>query len=89
MASHASKFLSDRVQADGVDKNVWEWAEKKLKNGLKLKYSLSRPEIYISGVTLAKSQINKFNLLFFYDCQKDKNYYQIETTRLIVTILLL
>ena len=29
MASHASKFLSDRVQADGVDKNVWEWAEKK------------------------------------------------------------
>jgi kynurenine--oxoglutarate transaminase/cysteine-S-conjugate beta-lyase/glutamine--phenylpyruvate transaminase len=23
MASHASKFLSDRVQADGVDKNVW------------------------------------------------------------------
>ena len=31
MASHASKFLSDRVQADGVDKNVWEWAEKNLK----------------------------------------------------------
>ena len=27
MASHASKFLSDRVQAPGVDKNVWEWAE--------------------------------------------------------------
>ena len=34
MASHASKFLSDRVQADGVDKNVWEWAEKRIKNSL-------------------------------------------------------
>ena len=40
MASHASKFLSDRVQADGVDKNVWEWAENFFKNGLKLKYIL-------------------------------------------------
>jgi len=52
MASHASKFLSDRVQADGVDKNVWEWAEF-LKKWTKTQIfkTLSRPKIYIFGIT--------------------------------------
>ena len=72
MASHASKFLSDRVQADGVDKNVWEWAEKRIKNSLNFQNIQVRWTWFTIFLRLAKGQ----KLL-------------LETTRIIVTILLL